>query len=290
MYSMTGFGRADATVEKGLLVVELQSVNRKHLDIVISLPKELSSFEVLVRKMLQKGLERGQVTARFFFSVEGYNGLSEEDLHSLKHWKHQWEHVASALGVSKEEITLPFLLEQIEKSGLQSSYTGKEWEKTLTQLTQSALKALISMREKEGVRLKKDLLKSLKMIEKSLEKIVKRSPIIEKNLRSKLEKKLEEFAHLSDQEERLRREAAFYLTKMDIQEEITRLYSHLEETESLLFSSKKSVGKEMEFLLREMSREIHTASVKSSDQITLKNALVIKAELERIKEQIQNVQ
>ena len=282
MQSMTGFGRAEITAPIGTLVLELSSVNRKYLEIITTLPKELNSFEIFVKKLMQKELGRGQITARYFFSLSSFQEAMPLDKNTLEGMKNRWQHLAKSLGFSEKEITLSFLLEQMEKSGWHISYQGEDWAKTVEDLTKKALKALVKMRKEEGKSLQKDFLQRLSTIEGFLGKIEGLAPSVEADLQQKMQEKIDSFSHLHDHEERVYRELAIQLEKLDVSEEITRLWSHFSMIKKSLSSQDASLGKEVGFLELDMLREIHTLSVKSSNIDLTKFALYIISELEKI--------
>lgn len=287
---MTGFGRALAPLPEGTLTVEVSSVNKKYLDMSVFLPKELQSFEVFVKRLLQRSIERGQVALKVFFDTSGYQGPSKEEVSVLQNAKSAWEAVAHSLGCAKQEITIPFLLSQFERAGVQRTFVGEVWEKRLEDLVGEALIALNKMRKEEGAYLQKELLEEIEQLHGHFSTLRKAYPLEQAALREKLQETISSFSHLADHEEKLYREISLHSAKLDIAEEIARLQCHLDRIFTLVRSSRESVGKEILFLVQEMNREVHTIAVKSSSLPLIQSTLAMKASLERIKEQTQNVQ
>jgi uncharacterized protein (TIGR00255 family) len=288
--SMTGFGRFSTETKKGTYLVELQSVNRRFLESTIYLPKEYLSLETDIRKIISKKIFRGQIVCRitFYPSEESAQDLLP-DIKILKRLKKGWEGIAKELNVSEKSIDLNFLTQQMK--GFYKVESTKELtleSKEILRCLEMALNELILMKEKEGEILSKDINKRLKMVEKQLLKIEIESKNAVKDYRVKLEERLAEFLK-GNEDERLLKEIAFYAEKIDITEEIVRLKSHIEQF-FLLNEKKEVIGRKMDFLLQEMTREINTISSKSSSREISIYVVEIKSELEKIREQVQNIE
>ncbi len=265
---MTAYGRAVLITPTGRWVVEIHSVNRKQLDMNISMPREMLSFDMDLRKWISTQVTRGQVTVRVHVSQEA---IALQNLELLKGLKAGWEKAAAALGYDpKESVTLPFLAEQLEHSSSQQLIEKEEAVKeNLEKATLEALSHLMSMKAKEGAALAKDLKKCLEAIEVLLKQIAERAPQTMARSRSE-----EEGAP----------------QVLDIHEEIVRLYSHLKQFSDILGSSEKSVGKTLDFLVQEMHREMNTISAKCADVELVALSVKVKSEVEKIREQIQNIE
>jgi len=270
IFSMTGFGRSAVAS----LVVEIQSVNRKQLEIQCSLPRQFLSFEPELRKLVSQHVSRGSVSVRV--TVQGGKQAVAACVSDLKALKKRWETVAVELGFSKQDISLPFLLEQIALEGPAPVQNTKELTKALS----LALSGLRTMQEKEGTALFRDITSRLKLIEKHLSHIETTFPTTIATLRQTLTQRLTELAQIAD--ERLIREIPAYAEKLDITEELTRLRSHMSQ-----FLTTTS-GRKMEFLLQEMGREVNTIGSKAQSFSSL--IVDIKTELEKIREQVQNIE
>ena len=288
MKSMTGFGSCYLSSKRGKLAVEIQSLNRKFLDISMLLPKEFYGLEANLRKEIKKFIFRGQVTVKIsFFSDKETITSFLPDLAFLKELKKKLYKISEELSVSTESIDLPFLLK------VSDVLFQKEVEKDLYELIfkglASALKNLLKAKEEEGAIILKDIKKRLKEIEKKVFSIEKRAPFCVKIYREKLKKKLQELS-LEVDEDRILKEAAIFSEKVDVTEEIVRLKSHIKLFLTSMLSKKEPCGKKLDFILQEMMREISTISAKSLDVTISKCVIEIKGELEKIREQIQNVE
>lgn len=282
--SMTGFGRAFCDAADGKLIVEIQSVNRKYLEIFVSLPKEFSYYEHDIRKWVSEKVSRGQITVRVHLLSHPQSLLP--NLSALKTLKKKWEKHASELGYSTDSITLPFLTQYLP--------TIPSSPESLPQLRKSvtaALKALLAMKQKEGKALARDLSQKLSLLKKHTTSIRTLSPQLIERMKERLQEKLQQaLASFLDKEiqDRLLRESFLLAEKSDITEELTRLDSHFVQFQELLSSS--SSGKKMDFLTQEIGREINTISAKSADIHISRLVIEMKSELEKMREQIQNIE
>jgi len=287
---MTAYGRAAIETPFGQWVIEIHSINRKMLDISIHLPRELLRFDTEIRKWITEAISRGQITVRVNSSFEGAAQASYSVLSALKQF---WEKIAKDLGYNpKEAVDLAFLTQQMH---FLPQEVSKDQESqllsALKQGVQETLKALIQMKEKEGGALEKDVEMRLKLIESTLAKISRRSPEVVERSREKMREKMKEIIPvLSEMEARLAQEVALLAEKLDITEELTRLDSHLQQFFERLKSGEKALGRTLDFLVQEMHREINTIASKSADAGISQEAITVKSELEKIREQIQNIE
>lgn len=276
--SMTGFGRAAS----GALTVEIQSVNRKFLEVSVSLPREFSSFEQQIRKLIAEKISRGQVFVRIFITEEKFS-LPNTKL--LKELKKHWQTIAKEVGTDPKEITLAFLLQNLSSK----PEISKKEEGALEKVIESALEELLKMKKVEGKALAKDLSDKLQLLSKLLEKIEKHAPDATTRMRQRLSEKLSEiFQGGPEVEERLLREVAVFAEKVDIAEEITRLQSHFSQFKETLKG--EGVGRKMDFLIQEIGREINTIGSKSMESAITRLVVEMKSELEKMREQVQNLE
>lgn len=275
---MTAYGRVMRKTAAGKCTIEIHAVNRKMLDIVVHLPREFLFLDLDLRKWIQEEVQRGQVTVRVSFEAAHIEFL----LPTLKNLKAKWEGLAKGLGYTSSVVEFPFLIEQLERLPLEASPLKAE----LKQAVKEALKAFIAMRCKEGEALSKDLKQRMITIERTLKKIEKIAPSVSERYRKKLHEKISQVAD----DERLMREVVIFAEKVDITEEITRLYSHIGQFRELLEEKEKSVGRTLDFLTQEMGREINTLSAKAAESDMFKMALLIKSEIEKMREQVQNIE
>ncbi len=285
---MTAYGRAVVDTPQGRWTVEISSVNRKTADFQISMPRQLLKWEYSLRKWLSPHVQRGQINVRANLQ-KGQEPVSMADLPRLKKAKKTWSKLAADLGYDPNDaIDLRFLLDQTVEATPEQEAAMEEGLKKTALL---AMEDWQAMREKEGKALKKDLEEHLVVIEKHLEKIAKLLPKATKDYKERLEAKLEEVSRdLIGNEERIMREVVILAEKLDVSEEMARLKSHLEQFRALLKPSKQPVGRTMDFLTQELHREINTLGAKASDIDIIRMVLEMKGEVEKIREQVQNIE
>lgn len=296
MRSMTGYGRAlGQELEGWQWVLEIQGVNRKMVDLSINLPKELLRFEMEIRGALSQKLERGQVTVKATLKQLPFKKeVKGQQLSRLKALRSYWQLVTKELGLSTDQVNLPFLLERLKDEALEELPLEESFlKKSLLETLGRAISDFLAMKEREGRRLGEDLKQRLKTIEKAVQKIGKETASAPNKFYEKLKERLKElslFKGNSSEEERLMKEVALYAEKVDTTEEITRLHSHLKEADRLLKEKEKQVGRSLDFLVQEMQRESNTISAKAPTLEMTGQTLLIKAELEKMREQIQNIE
>ena len=290
--SMTGYGKEEF-VHQGLsYLVEIHSVNRKTLEISMFLPKEILSLDLDIRKKLSSVIKRGHVTFKLTKENEsGSQGFSAFEPHSLKLFQTSLKTLSADLGYDPSAITFEFLVDQYEKNTKFLKKFDEEFTKLLLIAIDNALNKFLDVRIQEGELLIKALLEHLNFIRKAIEEIKQSSASIVDDYRKKIETKIDEMILSSaDIQERIAKEVIFYVDKIDISEEIQRLSSHLEAFEKTLFSKEEAVGKKLEFIVLEMQRESHTLTAKSQQLSLINQGLLIKSEIEKIKEQLQNLE
>lgn len=293
--SMTAYGRAHVTTESSSFLIEIHSVNRKSLDITVNLPKELLMFDMDFRKELSKEVKRGFITVRVTREeVHSKNGrLTLPDLEEMKAIQKQCQIYAKELGYHpKEAISFTDLLNYgISSSGSPALEVDEKLQGQLLEGFKKALSKFIAMREREGATLLEDIGPRLDEIEAQLNKIAERVKAAPEMFREKLEKRLEELDLLKgEDDERMMRELILLAEKVDVTEEMTRLRSHVQQFRDLMSSKKRRVGRELDFLIQEMNREVNTTAAKSQDIEITMAILEMKTEQEKIREQIQNIE
>jgi len=288
--SMTGFGRASLDAPFGRLVAEIQSVNRKYLEIFVSVPKEFGRFEYDIRTWVGEQISRGQISVRLHvFPSEGAVLQQLPDPKELKALKRGWEKIAKTLGYDPAKIDLPFLMlySPIEqKTALAEDKDLPFIEKCMKE----AMDGLCKMKVKEGKALAADVSKRLASLKKNLKEIESLAPLAADRMRKNLEGKMKELQESPELDERILRETLLFADRIDITEEITRLSSHFNQFLGMLDTKEKTIGRKMDFLIQEMGREINTIGSKSLDAKISYLVVEMKSELEKIREQIQNVE
>ena len=252
------------------------------------------AFDIELRKAVSAQSQRGQVTVKVALVQEGVSpDIVKRQVEQLKLVKQLYSEVAKELGLDTESVlSLPFLLEQKQSfAGNESEQKEDKLKEDLLLVMKEALLVYIHMKEVEGKALATEILKYLENFKKLLGEIEKNAPDASLAYKKKLLDKIAEVKALdTHDEERILREVMIYAEKVDIEEEITRLKSHIQQFEQLFSSKEKSVGRTMDFLLQEMNREVNTMCAKS-DMIDISmHAVKMKSELEKIREQAQNIE
>lgn len=291
--SMTAYGRASLNTKVGHFVVEIQSVNRKFLEVNVFLPRELNQFDIELKKWLLPHLARGQVTVKVNVTFEGaVPFVVRPNLPLARQLKSAWDEIARDLELDVDEFRLS-LLESAEGLLSYEENLAEEdnYRDALKETLEVALKAFLQMKAQEGAVLQTDIAQRLVKMRQSMQTIEQKMPFATRKYREKLIARLDELVpgHVEN-EERILREIALFAEKIDITEELTRFYCHLTHFEELIYSQVLSVGKTLEFVLQELNREINTIGNKSSDLDIARAVIDVKSELERIREQIQNIE
>ncbi len=289
--SMTGFGEGAAAGEGVRVVVELSSVNRKQLDINVNLPRNLITLDALVQRMVRGEFTRGRVSG--IVRVEAADGSAGAVKVDEKLARQYVEAIRATTGKLKlnndlgaEAVArLPGVV-SVEQEGQDAEQVGAVLEVAMGK----ALRGLSRMRTAEGKALEKDLRARLGLLEEMMKTIRTLSGSVVASYREKLFQRLEE-AGLEDlaSDERIVREVAVFADRCDISEELTRLKSHLAQGRKLLRSS-DPVGRTLDFLCQELFREINTIGSKANEVEITRQVVAFKTELERIREQVQNVE
>lgn len=290
--SMTAYGRAKVSSSLGTLAIEIQSVNRKHLEIQTNLPREFIPFDSDIKKWISETVSRGQVNVRLIASFDK-DGMQKLQLNRplAKQLQYAVENLREEVS-SQQEIGLDFFLNYPGMILVDEAAIDPELcRKVLKEVLDLALKNLSQMKEVEGAILQKEMAGRLKTLQEAIGEIEQRSSQATEKYRVKLKEKLEEILPGSvENEERLLREICVYADKIDIVEEIVRFRSHLNQAEQLIHSHHDRVGKNLEFTLQELNREINTIGSKTGDVQVSHLVVNCKTELERIREQLQNVE
>lgn len=291
MKSMTGYGKGDASESGRTLTVELKSVNHRFLDISVKQPKQFVFAEDIIRRMLQSSFARGHIDV--YVTYED-NSKNKKTLALDKELAENYLCLARRLAVElsvPNDLTAATLL---RFEGIVTESKTETDESILTGLLTSALskatEALAKMRGAEGETLAAFFEGRLPYIKALIAKAAERAPQIALDYREKLEARIKEALDgIQIDEARLINEAAFFTDKANIDEELTRLDSHMAQFEELLTNT-DSVGRKLDFLLQEMNREVNTMGSKANDTVLLSIVVELKTELEKIREQIQNIE
>lgn len=289
---MTGYGRGEACAVGRKFIVELKSVNNRFCEVILRQPKTLSQIEDKIKKRIQERVARGRVDG--YISIEETGETTPEvkvDKALAVAYHKAMEELGDSLAISdtisiKDIITLPNVI-----SLEQPAENVEEWLAAIEQATDQALDGLLDMRQTEGERLRADILQRAATIERLIvEDVAARAPLVVQEYRDKLSQRLAEWlAGGVIDEARLAAEVAIFAERADIAEEIVRLQSHLQQLEQILAEG-GPVGRKLDFLVQEMNREINTIGSKANDLVIINAVVNAKSELEKIREQVQNIE
>ncbi|MDR1305251.1 MAG: YicC family protein [Verrucomicrobiales bacterium] len=292
MKSMTGFGKAEASVAGRKIKVEISSVNnRKGLDLIVSVPREFAALEQELRELAQTGLSRGRVTVSVSVSdsVAGNGGLGVNK-NLLRHYHRELKALAKELSVS-DTVGLDLLLRLPGVLG--EGAAGADDERTRTAVTgifTQALAALQKSRAREGAFLCQALAGQFGGLRKAVADIARRKDAVLARYRENLQKRLAAAAlTVAPDDERLLKELVIFSDRCDISEEVTRLRAHFAEARRLLQTA-DAIGRNLDFLLQEIGREVNTIGSKANDLAISRAVVTLKTELEKIREQAQNLE
>lgn len=290
--SMTGFGRGEYIGDNYSFKLEIKSVNHRYNDINVKLPRHMSYLEDRIKKKVKENISRGKVDV--YISLDYVNESSIEinmDLDLAKEYKNSLEKLKDALNLNDDiKLNNILALSEIIKFDKRELDEDLVWD-TLEKALDRAIIDIDSMRSREGQTLKEDMLNKISLIEEELAKVEARTDIVLDEYRLKLENRIGELLDISEEvyEEKIYSELVFYADKSNVDEEITRLKSHNNQFKSIL-ENEDLVGRKLDFLVQEMNREINTIGSKSSDITIATSVVLIKAEIEKIREQIQNIE
>lgn len=290
--SMTGFGHGEVSNDKNQKVtVEMKSVNHRYCDISLKLPKKLAMFEANIRNIMKEYASRGKIDIYVSYedlsetavSLHYNQAMAEEYMQVFKKmqedFKIETKITAEALAKYPEVVTI----EEVQQD-------EEVWWELLEAALRQAAEKFVETRTIEGANLKRDLLGKLDQMAADVTFIEERSPQIIAEYRSKLEEKVKEFLEDSTIEEnRIAAEVTLYADKIAVDEEIVRLQSHISSMTDVL-ESDESIGRKLDFMAQEMNREANTILSKSSDVDLADHAIELKTNVEKVREQIQNIE
>ena len=290
--SMTGFGHGEVSNDKNQKVtVEMKSVNHRYCDISLKLPKKLAMFEANIRNIMKEYASRGKIDI-----YVSYEDLSETavSLHYNQAMAEEYMQVFKKMQEDfniETKITAEALAKYPEVVTIEEVQQDEEvWWELLEAALRQAAEKFVETRTIEGANLKRDLLGKLDQMAADVAFIEERSPQIIAEYRSKLEEKVKEFLEDSTIEEnRIAAEVTLYADKIAVDEEIVRLQSHISSMTDVL-ESDESIGRKLDFMALEMNREANTILSKSSDVDLADHAIELKTNVEKVREQIQNIE
>ena len=291
MRSMTGYGHGETDHNGTKFTVELNSVNRKQSDIVINLPRDLISLEPQIRQTINENISRGRTNV----VVSYHNGSNAPrqlalDIDLARSYHDAMRALQKELN-APGEITIGAILQApgVMRAPEESFDSSAAWP-AIERALRAALNQLIKMREREGKNLAKDLIHRLKAMRKQIKEIRALHPEVVKKYRAALLERIQKAGlPIGTDDERLLKEVSFFADRSDVSEELTRVESHLAEFAHHL-RRHEPVGRTLEFITQEIFRELNTLGAKANDAGISQRVVACKAELEKIREQIQNLE
>ena len=289
--SMTGYGKSNLSIEQREYQIEIKSVNHRYLDINIKIPKTLSYLEEIIKKQISEKIKRGKIDVYVTYennSQEGKDIKINKEL--AKIYINQLKELAQ-----EEKISSNIEVTEIAKfPDILTIKTDEENEKIkdeIVQVTKETTDKIIEMKNIEGKKIEQDLLARIEKIKNKTEEISKKSTGLIEEYVVKLEKRIKEILKTEEIDKaRLAQEVVIYADKCSIEEEITRLESHIYQFKNLITGNNETVGKKLDFIIQEMNRETNTIGSKANNLEITNGVIEIKTELEDIREQIQNIE
>ena len=289
--SMTGFGRCENITDEYKISVEMKAVNHRYLDLSIKMPKKFNYFEASIRTLLKKYIQRGKVD--LFINYEDYtegNLCLKYNRALAAEYMDYFNRMAEEFDI-QNDVKVSTLAKFPEVFSMEQVPDDEEhlWE-ILSVALEKAAETFVRSREAEGEHLKKDLLGKLDYMTGLVDYIEERSPQILGEYRAKLESKVQDLLSTTAIDEgRIAAEVTIFADKICVDEETVRLRSHIENTKQELLSG-ESIGRKLDFIAQEMNRDANTILSKSTDLSISDKAIALKTEIEKVREQIQNIE
>lgn len=294
--SMTGYGRGEYQDEVKNITVEIKAVNHRYCDIFVKMPRRYSFAEEKIKAAVKNGLSRGKIEVSV--TVDNY-GTSDTDIRLNAPLAKRYYEVLHELsetldfGLFEDQVSLGLIAKMPDViKGVAAEEDEEAMLNALLDATGKAIASITEMREVEGDKLVADIAMRADLISDIRNKIEKRAPELEKEYAAKFKARIEELLDGAAEvpEERIALEAAIFADKANITEELVRLDSHINQLREFLKGSDESIGKKIDFLIQEMNREANTIGSKSNDKEITSMMLDLKAEIEKIREQVQNIE
>jgi uncharacterized protein (TIGR00255 family) len=287
---MTGFGKASGQVDDKTVNVEIKSLNsQKGLDVNVKLPSKYRAFEYELRNKLTTSLQRGKIDV--YISLEHNTAASEISLNRelIISYFNEFKAIAQEVGVTTESL-LPTILKMPDVIGESHEEPSEDELKKIEQVFSQAVKELELFRANEGKSIDKELRLRIGLIEQMATAIKGEDKRRVEEIRTRLQNNLEQFlAKDKIDQNRFEQEVIYYIEKLDITEELTRLRSHVAYFATILEEQDELKGRKLNFISQEIGREINTIGSKANDAVMQKMVVTMKDELEKIKEQTSNI-
>lgn len=287
---MTGFGRSIRSNEHIKVTVEVKTVNHRFAEYHFRIPRSLSNFEDKLKKTLNEYIKRGRIEV--FINIEG-EGLTDRKL--LVDWSLLEDYLQYIKEIQKrfqinEDVSLKDILNRDEIFSIEEQESGTEgMEELVLDALLDAAQNCVTMREAEGKALQQDIRSHIEKIQSTVQALRQYAPIVVLQYENRLKKRIQEYVDLQLDEARIVTEIAIFADKADINEELTRLDSHVVQFNTFL-NDQEPVGRKLDFLVQEMNRETNTIGSKANDAKIAAEVVELKSLIEKIKEQIQNIE
>ena len=291
MHSMTGYGKGSSIAESTRYIAEIKTVNHRYTDVSVKLPRALMFLETEVKNWVSGVVHRGKVDVYISRESDAAEGLSPQ-LNSgvAQAYVEVYQELIDRFGLT-QDIPISLLAAQKEVIVLSEPEVDASSARTgLKEAVSEALEAVVQMRSTEGKSMQDDIGGRLQTLEDLLHAIERRTPEVVEEWQQKLHKRLDNLLQEADVDpQRVAQEVALFADRCDISEEVVRFNSHIAQMRDLLTQS-GAIGRQMDFLIQELNREANTMGSKSNDADLTRNVVALKAELEKIREQVQNIE
>lgn len=290
MYSMTGYGRGEYKAGGVELTVEIKTVNNRYLDASVKCPRIFTAFEDEIRGIIREKLTRGHADVYVTFTDKREREKTFTlDESAAKAYVAATKRIHTLFPDIADDVSVTNVLRFPDVLKAEESSADDELISALKSALGGALDKLNIMREAEGKKLADDMLARMDTIEKLVEKVTARAPVVAENYREKLHAKMQKLLEGVEVDEgRLLTEVAVFSDKCNIDEELTRLHSHISQFREIC--KEKLVGRKLDFLVQEFNRETNTICSKSNDLEVTRLGLALKNEIEKVREQVQNIE
>ena len=290
MFSMTGYGKGESEQNGRTLVVELKSVNHRFLDLSIKLPRALLFAEDAMKKLISSRVSRGHIDVFTTYSAPKDQGVLTLNKSVAENYVEMSKELSASFGL-KNDLTASSLLrvQGVVEEGV-PTVSEEEILSLVREATDRALDSLLKMRDTEGKAITADILSKLAEVERLTGVIETRAPLVSAEYKTRLEENVREALSGADYDEtRLLTEVALFTDKCAIDEELARLHAHIDHYRKIL-STEPTAGRKLDFLTQELNREANTIGSKANDAQIAENVVLLKCEIEKIREQIQNLE
>jgi uncharacterized protein (TIGR00255 family) len=288
--SMTGFGGSQKEIDSFSITVEVKTVNHRFSEYYIRMPRHFNKIEDKIKKKLNTYLHRGRIEV--YVTIDGesiVNRSVQVDWQLLDHYVQSVTLIQQKYGL-ENSLSLHDLLTREDIIQIEEEEIGnEEIDSILLEAIEEAASGVKQMRELEGAALEKDLSKNLHNLQDKVLDLKAMAPVVIEMYQDRLTKRIQEFVGGQIEENRILTEVAVFADKADINEELTRLESHIKQFESIL-ALLEPIGRKLDFLIQEMNREVNTIGSKANDSSIAKEVVEMKSILEKMKEQVQNIE